>query len=156
MQINDRIDSLKGIGPKTAALFEKRNVFTIEDLIKFYPRNYLSYDEPVDILKAEMGKRVAIKASVQSYVDIKKVRSLRLVTCMVKDGTGSVKMVWYNSPFLKQVFHIGQTFIFVGSISVRNHQLQMEHPEYYTLQQYEKLISSLQPVYSLLRPSLQH
>lgn len=149
MQINDRIDSLKGIGPKTAALFEKRNVFTIEDLIKFYPRNYLSYDEPVDILKAEMGKRVAIKASVQSYVDIKKVRSLKLVTCMVKDGTGSIKMVWYNSPFLKQVFHIGQTFIFVGSISVRNHQLQMEHPEYYTLQQYEKLISSLQPVYSL-------
>ena len=149
MQINDRIDSLKGIGPKTAALFEKRNVFTIEDLIRFYPRNYLSYDEPVDIVEAEPGTRVAIKASIQSYVDIKQVRSLKLVTCMVKDGTGSVKMVWYNSPFLKQVFHIGQTFIFVGTISIRNHQLQMEHPEYYTLQQYGKLISSLQPVYPL-------
>lgn len=149
MQICERVDSLKGIGPKTAALFEKIKVFTIEDLLKFYPRTYLSYDEPVDIAEAEIGQRVAIKAVIQSYVDIKKVRSLKLVTCTVKDGTGSVKIVWYNSPFLKQVFHIGQTFIFVGTLSIRNNQLQMEHPEYYTLQQYGRLISHLQPVYPL-------
>lgn len=147
MRINEPIDSLKGIGPKTAVLFEKLKVYTIEDLLKLYPRTYLSYDEPVPISEVEPGKRTAIKAVIQSYVDIKKVRNLKLVTCTVKDGTGSVKLVWYNSPFLKQVFHIGQTFIFVGSISIRNHQLQMEHPEYYTLPQYEKLIASLQPVY---------
>lgn len=149
MHINEPIDSLKGIGPKTAVLFEKLKVYTIEDLLKLYPRNYLSYEEPVDVEDAEIGKRVTIKASIQSYVDIKKVRSLTLVTCTVKDGTGSVKLVWYNSPFLKQVFHIGQTFIFVGTIAIRNHQLVMEHPEYYTVKQYEALVSSLQPVYPL-------
>lgn len=149
MQLNEGIDSLKGIGPKTAGLFEKLRIFTIEDLLKLYPRNYLSYEDPVDICEAEIGKQSAIKASIQSYVDIKKIRSLTLVTCTVKDGTGSVKLTWYNSPFLKQVFHIGQTFIFVGTIMVRNHQLIMEHPEYYTGKQYEKLVSSLQPVYPL-------
>ncbi|MGN0154583.1 MAG: ATP-dependent DNA helicase RecG [Lachnospiraceae bacterium] len=149
MNIHDTIDSLKGVGPKTAALFGKLKVHTIEDLIKLYPRTYLSYDEPVDIQDAEIGNRVTIRASVQSYVDVKKVRSLTLVTCMVKDGTGTVKLTWYNSPFLKQVFHIGQTFIFVGTLAIRNHQLVMEHPEYYTLQQYETMISSLQPVYPL-------
>ncbi len=149
MKITDKIVSLKGIGPKTAALFEKLKVCSIEDLIKLYPRNYLSYAMPVDIREAEIGGRVTIKASVQSYVDIKKVRSLTLVTCMVKDGTGAVKLTWYNSPFLKQVFHIGQTFIFVGTLTVHNHQLTMEHPEYYTQAQYDKLVSSLQPVYPL-------
>lgn len=149
MKITDKIVSLKGIGPKTAALFEKLKVYTIEDLIKLYPRNYLSYAKPVAINEAEPGERVTIKASVQSYVDIKKVRSLTLVTCIVKDGTGVVKLTWYNSPFLKQVFHIGQTFIFVGTLIVRNHQLTMEHPEYYTQAQYDKLVSSLQPVYPL-------
>lgn len=149
MNITDKVEKLKGIGPKTAALFEKLKVYTIEDLIKLYPRNYLSYAKPVDINEAEIGGRVTIKASVQSYVDVKKIRSLTLVTCMVKDGTGTVKLTWYNSPFLKQVFHIGQTFIFVGNLTVRNHQLTMEHPEYYTVVQYEKLISSLQPVYPL-------
>lgn len=149
MKITDKIVSLKGIGPKTAALFEKLKVYTIGDLIKLYPRNYLSYAKPVAISEAEPGERVTIKASVQSYVDIKKVRSLTLVTCIVKDGTGVVKLTWYNSPFLKQVFHIGQTFIFVGTLIVRNHQLTMEHPEYYTQAQYDKLVSSLQPVYPL-------
>ena len=90
MHIKEPIDSLKGIGPKTAVLFEKLKVYTIEDLLKFYPRNYLSYEEPVDVQEAEIGKRVTIKASIQSYVDIKKVRSLTLVTCTVKDATGSV------------------------------------------------------------------
>ena len=42
MRINEPIDSLKGIGPKTAVLFEKLKVYTIEDLLKLYPRNYLS------------------------------------------------------------------------------------------------------------------
>jgi len=149
MKLNDKIDSIKGVGPKTAALFEKLKINTIEDLLKFYPRNYLSYGEPVDIEDAEIGQRVAIKAQIQSYVDIKRVKSLKLVTCMVKDVTGSVKLIWFNSPFLKQMFHIGQTFVFVGSLSIRNHQLTMEHPEYYTVEQYGKLAASLQPVYPL-------
>lgn len=149
MKPEDRIDSIKGVGPKTAVLFEKLKVNTVEDLLKLYPRNYLSYSEPVDIEAAEIGQRVAIKAQIQSYVDIKRVRSLKLVTCTVKDMTGSVKLTWFNSPFLKQMFHIGQTFIFVGNLSRRNSQLTMEHPEYYTVEQYENLIASLQPVYPL-------
>lgn len=149
MNINDRIDSLKGIGPKTAILFEKLKVHTIDDLLRLYPRTYLSYDEPVDIEEVEMGSRVTIKATIQSYVDVKKIRSLMIVTCMVKDGTGAVKLTWFNSPFLKQVFHIGQTYYFVGTISIRNHQRVMEHPEYYTEAQYAEKLSSLQPVYPL-------
>lgn len=149
MKITDRVDSLKGVGPKTAALFAKLKVNTIEDLIRMYPRNYLSYEDPVDIGEAEIGRRVTIQASIQSYVDVRKIRSLTLVTCQVKDGTGTVKLTWYNSPFLKQVFHIGQTFVFVGTLSVRNHQLVMDHPEYYTPVQYGKMLSTLQPVYPL-------
>ncbi len=149
MNITDRIDELKGIGPKTAVLFEKLKVHTIDDLLRLYPRTYLTYDEPVDIGEAEIGTRVTIKATIQSYVDVKKIRNLMLVTCMVKDGTGAVKLTWFNSPFLKQVFHIGQTFYFVGVISVRNHQRVMEHPEYYTEAQYAERLSSLQPVYPL-------
>ncbi|MBQ9984427.1 MAG: ATP-dependent DNA helicase RecG [Lachnospiraceae bacterium] len=149
MNITDRIDSLKGIGPKTAVLFEKLKVHTIDDLLRLYPRTYLSYDEPVDIEQAEIGTRVTIKATIQSYVDVKKIRSLMIVTCMVKDGTGAVKLTWFNSPFLKQVFHIGQTYYFVGTISIRNHQRVMEHPEYYTDAQYAEKLSSLQPVYPL-------
>lgn len=149
MEIGNRVDCLKGIGPKTAVLFEKLKVVTIEDLLRFVPRDYLSYDSPRTIEEAELGTRITFRGTIQSYVDVKKVRSLTLVTCTVKDVTGSVKLVWYNSPFLKKVFHIGQTFLFVGMLTIRGGQMVMEHPEYYTVQQYERLMESLQPIYPL-------
>lgn len=149
MNLSSSIDNLKGVGPKTAALFEKRRVKTIEDLLRFYPRDYLSYEEPVLIREAEFGTRVAIKATIQSYVEMKKVRNLTIVSCYGKDTTGTIKLTWFNSPFLKQVFHIGQTFVFVGIVGVKNNQLVMEHPEYYTIKQYEDMIASLWPVYPL-------
>lgn len=151
MKITDNVVSLKGIGTKTAELFAKLKVNTIDDLLRFYPRNYLSYDEPCDIASAEIGRRVAIIGSINSYIDVKKIRKLVLVTCMVKDGTGTVKLVWYNSPFLKNVFHIGQSFVFVGNLSVRENQLTMEHPEYYTLKQYTDMRSTMQPIYPLTK-----
>lgn len=149
MNISDSVATIKGVGPKTVALLGKLNIYTIKDLLLFYPRTYLRYDEPVPVREAQVGERVAISANIQSYVDIKRVRSIKIVSCMAKDMSGSVKLTWFNSPFLKQVFHIGQTYIFVGVLSVRNHQLVMEHPEYYTETQYRNLIASLQPVYSL-------
>lgn len=149
MKITDPVERLKGVGPKTAALFSKIKVNTIEELLRLTPRNYLSYEEPVNIRDVKPGQRVAIEATVQSYVEVKKIRKLTLVTCMVKDGTGSVKLLWFNSPFLKQVFHIGQSFVFVGNLSQRNYQLTMEHPEYYTPSQYAALQSTLQPIYPL-------
>ncbi|MCM1179261.1 MAG: ATP-dependent DNA helicase RecG [Clostridium sp.] len=149
MKLEDSVDRIKGIGPKTAGLFQKLKIATIEDLLRLYPRNYRTYGEPVGIQEAEIGQRTAVKAQIQSYVDIKQVRSLKIVSCTVKDMTGSLKLTWFNSPFLKQMFHIGQTYIFVGAIHIKNNQLTMEHPEYYTAEQYEKLAASLQPVYPL-------
>lgn len=149
MNIKDSVDGLKGIGPKTAVLFDKLKVHTIEDLLRFYPRNYLSYNEPVSVMEAKAFERVAIKATIQSYVEVKRVKSLTIVSCNVQDKTGKVRLTWFNSPFLKKVFHIGQTYVFVGTISYKNYQLTMEHPEYYNISEYEKLVSSLQPVYPL-------
>ena len=149
MNIKDKVESLKGVGPKTSGLFEKLNINTIDELLRFYPRNYLTYEKTCDIENATAGERVAIKATINTYVDIKKIRKLTLVTCMVKDSTGQVKLVWYNSPFLKQVFHIGQTYIFVGNLTIRNNQYTMEHPEYYTVEQYENMKMTMQPIYPL-------
>lgn len=149
MNIKDKVENLKGVGPKTSGLFEKLNINTIDELLRFYPRNYLTYEKTCDIENATAGERVAIKATINTYVDIKKIRKLTLVTCMVKDSTGQVKLVWYNSPFLKQVFHIGQTYIFVGNLTIRNNQYTMEHPEYYTVEQYENMKMTMQPIYPL-------
>lgn len=149
MNVTDSIDNLKGVGPKISSLFQKLHVYTIEDLLQLYPRNYLSYDKPVSIDSTKAGERVCIKATIDSYVDIKKIRSLTITSCVVRDTTGRIRLTWFNSPFLKKVFHIGQTYIFVGTLTYKNAQLTMEHPEYYKESDYDKMLQTLQPVYPL-------
>lgn len=149
MRLTDSIDELKGIGDKTKALYRKLKINTIEDLLEHYPRTYLKYDEPVDIAEAPVGERVAIRATVNSYVELKKMRTLTVASFQAKDYTGSLKLVWFNAPFIKKVFHIGQTFVFVGTVTIRNYQKVMEHPEYYSEAQYLEKRKELQPVYPL-------
>lgn len=149
MNITDSISHLKGIGPKITALFQKLHVNTIEDLLRLYPRNYLSYDIPIEIDRTKVGERVCIKAAIDSYVEIKKVRNLTIVSCMVRDTTGRIKLTWFNCPYLKKMFYIGQTYIFVGTLIYKNAQLTLEHPEYYKESDYEKMVQTLQPVYPL-------
>ncbi len=136
MQLSDSMEEIKGIGDKTAALYRKLNINTIEDLLEHYPRYYLRYEEPVDIEAVPIGERVAIRATVNSYVELSRKRTLTVASFMAKDYTGSVKMTWFNAPFIKKVFHIGQTYIFVGTVSIKNYQKVMEHPEYYTEAKY--------------------
>ena len=149
MKLTDSVGEIKGIGEKTVALYRKLHINTIEDLLEHYPRYYLSYQEPVSLAEAPFGERIAIRATVNSYVELKKMRTLNIATFQARDYTGSIKMVWFNSPYIKKTFHIGQTFVFVGTITVRNHQRVMEHPEYYTEAKYLEKRKELQPVYHL-------
>jgi len=149
MQLNDSIATVKGVGEKTAALYHKLNIDTIENLLEHYPRYYLRYDQPVDIEAVRIGERVAIRATVNSYVEVVKKRTLTVSSFIAKDYTGQVKMTWFNSPYIKKSFHIGQTYIFVGKITIRNYQKVMEHPEFYTEAKYLEKIKELQPVYGL-------
>lgn len=149
MQLSDQIGEIKGIGEKTASLYHKLKIDTIEELLEHYPRYYLSYGEPVDIEQAPIGERVAIRATVNSYVEVTRKRTLTVASFLAKDYTGTVKMTWFNSPYIKKTFHIGQTYIFVGTITLKNYQRVMEHPEYYTEAKYLEKRKELQPVYPL-------
>ena len=58
---------LKGIGEKTQKLFEKLNLFTLDDLLGAYPRDYDTFKEPVAIQEACPGETCAIYAAVREY-----------------------------------------------------------------------------------------
>ncbi len=149
MQFSDNITEVKGIGEKTAALFKKLGITTVSELIMTYPRRYLTYDSVVPLAECEEGERVSVMAIIVSYVEVKKFKSISLTTLTARDESGSMRVVFYNSPFLKNVFHKGQSFVFVGSVKKKNGMRTMEMPEYYTESDYERMTSVMQPVYPL-------
>lgn len=149
MRKEDNIQTIKGIGEKTAEAFARLGIVTIEDLLHTYPRNYLSYGEPVSIREAVVGERQAIRARITSYVTVRQVRSLKLTTLTVGDGDASMHMTWFNQPFLRNVFHKGDSYIFVGTVKQKNGMRVMEQPEYYKLPVYDSMMQEMQPVYPL-------
>ena len=59
-----RISDLKGVGDKTEKLFQKLNIYTIGDLLRYYPRGYEIYEKPVLIQDAEEGKVVTVTGNI--------------------------------------------------------------------------------------------
>lgn len=82
------VNRIKGVGEKTAALFGRINVFTVEDLIGHYPRDYETYDAPVSIREVSAGSVQAIYGRITAIPNVKKVRNLSILNAVLTDDNG--------------------------------------------------------------------
>lgn len=149
MKASDLITSLKGIGPKSAELFRKLNVETIEDLVHLYPRYYVTYEAPIEACDARIGERAAFRLTLSGPLSVHRTGKLTLVTGTGRDPSGSIRLVWYNMPYMKNHFRSGSTWVFCGTPTMRQGKLTLEHPEYFSEEMYQKQMETLKPVYPL-------
>lgn len=150
MNITDNITALKGIGEKSAVLFHKLNIYTIEDLMRHYPRDYESYDMPVGIRMVKKDTLQSIRLSIKKIEGVKKVKNLQILNAIGGDSENTIFLTWFNMPFLKNKLSSGQVIV-RGTPSIKNGRLTMEQPEVFTLAEYEKKQGQLLPVYPLTK-----
>ena len=149
MKLDDDIKIVKGIGDKTASLYSKLGINTVNDLITYYPRAYKTYSEPVPVKTTVEGDRVAVFCKVVTYVESHNGRRYNITSLSAADDSGSIRMVWFNMPFLKNKFHKGEEYIFYGVVKYTGNMRVMEMPEYFTEFQYQKTLKTMQPIYPL-------
>lgn len=150
MNENSKISSLKGIGEKTEALFVKAGVRTVGELLRYYPRGYDVYDDPVSIGEAQEGKTVTITGAIFGKVQVSGSRNMQVTTLYLKDITGTLKVIWFRMPFLRNTLGRGGVITLRGRIVRKRDGLVMEHPEiFYPSAKYEEKRNTLQPVYPL-------
>jgi ATP-dependent DNA helicase RecG len=147
--MNGSLREIKGVGEKTEKLFEKIGVRSMEDLLRYYPRNYEEFKNPVKISKVQENEVCAIEGTVISGVYVNRVRTLQIVSASVSDDSGKLPVVWFNVPYMRSLLKKGSRFVFRGRVVRKNGKLQMEHPELFTPAAYGEILHSLQPVYSL-------
>lgn len=147
MELKDKVTCIKGIGEKTAGNLAKLGISTVSDLIHYYPRTYITYMDPVDIQDIQADERQAVSVTINSRVEVKKLRGFSIATAYAKDYTGAIKLTWFNCPFLRNYFHIGDRYIFVGEVKYKNGMYTMSQPEYYTVPKYQEILKEWQPVY---------
>ncbi len=146
---NDQsIETLKGIGEKTAKLFEKVGIRTIDDLLHYYPRGYDTYGEPKAIGELSEDETGTVEGFLKSGATGVHVNGLSIVQATISDMTGKLRLVWYHMPYLKNTLRPDSHFIFRGRVIRKKNGLTMEQPQMFKPEVYEELLSSMRPVYA--------
>ena len=111
-----KIHEIKGVGEKTEKLFAKLGIYTVGDLLRYYPRNYDVYEEAVPIAEVEDGRTVTVTGMIFGRVQVGGSRNLQVTTIHVKDLTGTIKAVWFRMPFLRNTLKQGMPVIIRGRV----------------------------------------
>ena len=101
------IKELKGIGEKTEKLFAKIGISTVGDMLRYYP---------VSISDVREGQVVAVNGMIFGRVQVSGNRSLQVTTMHVKDLTGTLKVIWFRMPYLRNTFQKGGAVTLRGKI----------------------------------------
>lgn len=150
MNEHSPIREIKGIGEKTEKLFQKMGVYTAGDLLRYYPRTYDIYEAPVPVSELEEGSVVAVEGCVFGSVQVSPNRKLQTVTALIRDLTGTLKVLWFRMPFLRNTLRSGSRIIVRGRVVNKRGGLVMEHPEIFQpAQKYQEKLNTMQPVYPL-------
>lgn len=149
MKYSDDIITLKGIGEKTAKLFYKLGVNTIEDLLNHFPRDYESFGKPIKVKEAPLDTPITLELTVMRDFRWKKVRQLTIGSGMAEDDTGKVGITYFNAPYLKNIIKGGNTYLMRGKLKKEREMLHMDQPKIYSYEEYAKKTGSLQPCYGL-------
>lgn len=149
MNEKDSVGIIKGIGPKTQKLFEKLGIYTVGDLLHYYPRTYEQFGEPVSLAEIEEGEVVSVAGYIRKRPEVNMKSPLKIVTAVLSENGASLKMTWFRMPFLRSKLVPGSFYIYRGRIAQKRGSLVMEQPKIYTPSEYEQLKHVLQPVYPL-------
>lgn len=144
------IKEIKGVGEKTQKLFEKVGIYTVGDLIRYYPRGYDVYEEAIPISEVEEGHIQTVSGAVFGKVQVSGTRNMQVTTAHIKDLTGTIQVIWFRMPFLRNTLKSGQPVTLRGKVTRRRNHLVMEHPELFCPpDKYDEKLNTLQPIYGL-------
>lgn len=112
------LEDIKGIGPKTLKLFQNLNIFTIQDLITYYPYKYKLY-HPVTLDNYEENTEVLINGYVASDAKIYYIkRNLNKISFRLNTGTKLINVTIFNRPFIKQHLLLNKYISVIGKYNV--------------------------------------
>ena len=148
MRLDSHITQLKGIGDKTALLLKKLDIETLEDLVTHFPKDYEMFQPPVLLSELKNNEKTAFFAKVVSQVTTKKVRNLMISSFFVGNGTDTVKITFFNMPYISKTITLQKEYLFYGSVAKKGDQYIMEHPKMFSKEEYVKIMGTLQPIYT--------
>lgn len=148
LKLDTDIRFIKGIGEKRAELFNRLGVFSVADLLHYLPRGYEDRTDLRDICNTDDGESVCVRASLAEGIRSFRARTgSRVVQTSVTDGTGILKLTWFNAPYVEKTLRTDEKFTFFGKIIRRGMVPEMINPLIETENRAGEKMGRLVPVY---------
>ena len=129
--LNTDVRYIKGIGEKKAQALAKLGVFSLYDLVSYFPRKYEDRSTVMPIALTRGGESVCIEALVADTPRLTRVRrGLELVKLRAVDESGSVDITFFNQPYAKDNLIRGESYMFFGKIEAAGMRRSMVNPVY--------------------------
>ncbi|MBQ3441424.1 ATP-dependent DNA helicase RecG [Candidatus Saccharibacteria bacterium] len=128
MNLTDSVETLKGIGPKTAETLKKVNIKTVRDFFYNLPRDYENYQAATTIAEVKPGK-IVVKGKIENLKLIRaKRRNFSIIEGVIRDETGTIRAVWFNQTYRMNQFAPDKEYLFSGTYEFRNGRFQLTSP----------------------------
>ena len=120
---------IKGVGPNRIKQLNSLGIYTLEDVISYYPRGYENRGIKKDIAELVDGEDALIEAKcVSKMTEIRIRRNMTIYKLVVRDETATCTLTWFNVPFLRKRFIVGDTYKFFGKVKRKLNQIEMMTP----------------------------
>ncbi len=138
------IQYIKGVGEKRAADFKKLSVYTVEDLLRYYPRDYVDYSNIKELYSAICGSTCAVKCRIVTPISEQYIRkNMTVYKFAATDETALLQVTIFNNRFLADKLKRGETYIFYGKILGMAGCREMTSPEIVAVDN-----AAITPIYS--------
>ena len=128
IDLNKEVQFVKGVGPNRVKLLNKLNIYTLRDLITYFPRNHEDRSIAKKIAECADGETVLIKATALTKITEIRARRLYIYRLVVNDESSSCVITWFNQKYLKDKFKVGETYTFFGKIENKGGTFEMKSP----------------------------
>ncbi|HBG5278176.1 TPA: ATP-dependent DNA helicase RecG [Clostridioides difficile] len=149
MDLYKDVQYVKGIGPKKADKLNKLGIFTLKDLLYYFPRQFEDRNNLKKIAQLEDGEKVTIKAVISSINTFSPKEGMTLTKIDVKDETSSAKLVFFNKSYIKNTFRPGDSILVFGKVKKKFNNLELTSCELEYLTNSPKNTCRFMPVYQL-------
>lgn len=129
INMENDVKYIKGVGPNRVEALNKLGVYTLNDIITYYPRDYEDRSKPKKIVECQDGEDVLIEGIVASkLIEIRVRKNMVMYKLTVRDDTGACNITWFNQPYLKTQFKLAETYCFYGKVHIKGTKLEMNSP----------------------------
>ena len=131
LKLTDPVEKIHGVGPRSLQHLNKLGIFTVRDLLWYFPFRYNDYSQIKKINELQEGEIVSLIVRIKKISIYRSPRKrMFIINAQVEDDTGVLPVIWFNQVYLRQIFKPGMIVSLSGKVRTQGKKFILSSPNY--------------------------